>query len=351
MQVLTNGLQRTPVYDAYWRFACERQNVYFKRLMGLTGPWTSDHIITRFKFTNAYRALDRVSQFLISRVIRPDTENGAFPEDKVFRILVFKLFNKIETWQLLNDSLGEIRWSTYSFRQYDEVLNSAFQRGRTIYSAAYIMASGKTTFGHARKHQNHLRLIEKMMESEIPRRVSECACMADLYNLLHEYPLIGDFLAYQLATDINYSDVTDFSEEEFVRAGPGARDGIAKCFSDRAKYSDEEVIRYMMDHQEQEFRRLGLGFKTLFGRRLKLVDCQNLFCEIGKYARVSHPNIPDKSGRVRIKQVFRTSGPIPTPCFPEKWRLSATVEDFMATHTPDHAVTARGSTTNEVFRW
>ncbi len=194
------------------------------------------------------------------------------------------------------------------------------------------MASGKSVFGCERKHQNHLKLLENMMKSSITMRVISSRSMAQLYDVLISYPLVGPFLAYQYATDINYSGLTDFSEKDFVVAGPGARDGIAKCFSDRASYSDEDIIRVMMENQDTEFERLGLDFKSLFGRPLQLIDCQNIFCEVGKYARVSHPEIKDKSGRVKIKQVYRTSGAISTPSFPSKWGLSTAVHTFINTH-------------------
>src|SRR5258707_9985183 len=49
-------------------------------------------------------------------------------------------------------------------------------------------------------------------------------------------------------------------------------------------------------------------YTTLFrSRRLQLIDCQNLFCEVDKYARVAHPNIAGRTGRTRIKQKFRMS--------------------------------------------
>lgn len=336
MEIIRHAnLRQTSVYDAYWHFAVERQNVFFKRLLGMSTPWTSDPIILRYKFTNAYRVLDRVSQFLISEIINPDVNAGATTEDKIFRILLFKLFNKIETWRLLDKEIHDMSWARFSFKDYDEILSGALGKGVSIYSAAYIMASGKSTFGHQRKHQNHLCLLEQMMTSGIAQRISACGSMSQLYDVLLSYPLIGTFLAYQFATDINYSDVTSFSEEEFVVAGPGARDGIMKCFSDRGNYSDEDVIRYMMDNQEAEFYRRGLDFRDLFGRSLKLIDCQNLFCEIGKYARVSHPHILDSSGRVRIKQVYRTKGAVPVPCFPEKWRLSGAVQRFLNTQSLD----------------
>jgi len=265
-----------------------------------------DPIMAKYKFTNTYRVLDRVSQFLISNIINPDMESDLSDEDRLFRILLYKIFNKIQTWQLLEDALGELSWRRYSFQEYDRVLSAVFKNG-TIYSAAYIMASGKSVFGCERKHQNHLKLLEYMMKSNITMKVISSRSMAQLYNVLISYPLVGPFLAYQYATDINYSWLTDFSEKDFVVAGPGARDGIAKCFSDRASYSDEDIIRAMMEYQDTEFERLGLDFKRLFGRPLQLIDCQNIFCEVGKYARISHPEIKDKSGRLKIKQCYSDS--------------------------------------------
>ena len=127
--------------------------------------------------------------------------------------------------------------------------------------------------------------------------------------------MIGDFLAYQFITDINYSDVVDFSETEFVAAGPGAREGLRKCFADTGGRSDSELIRMMMDVQEEEFERLGLDFHDLFGRPLQLVDCQNLFCEMAKYARVRFPGLTRPGGRTRIKQEYRPGRTHPDTVF------------------------------------
>src|SRR3546814_8623525 len=56
---------------------------------------------------------------------------------------------------------------------------------------------------------------------------------------------------------------------DFVSPGPGARDGIKKCFVDRAGLNEAEIIRLMADNQEIEFERLGLSFQSLWGRRLQ----------------------------------------------------------------------------------
>jgi hypothetical protein len=81
----------------------------------------------------------------------------------------------------------------------------------------------------------------------------------------------------------------------------------------------------MADAQEAQFARLGLGFDGLRGRRLQLIDCQNLFCEVDKYAQAVHPEIAGISGRTRIKQAYRRDTAPLTAWFHPKWGLNGTV--------------------------
>lgn len=309
----------TVVYDTYWTFAAERQEVFFRRLEGCPPPWTNDSILDRYKFTNAYRASDRVSQYLIRNVIY---EGPQSPEGVFFRTLLFKMFNRVETWELLKAEFEHVDYSSYRFDSYDRVLSQALADGRSIYSAAYIMPSPGRVFGYARKHRNHLKLIERMMEDELPQRIAEASSMRAAFGLLRSYPSIGDFLAYQFVTDLNYSGVVDFSEMEFVVPGPGALDGIRKCFTDLGGLTEADLIRLVTERQEEEFDRLGLEFRNLWGRSLQLIDCQNLFCEVSKYARVKHPDVKGTGSRSRIKQIYRpAAGPIEY-WYPPKWGIN-----------------------------
>lgn len=315
--------KKTIVFDTYWHFAAERQRIFFSRLAGNRSPLSNDPIFNEYKFTNAYRASDRVSQFLIREVIYKGPND---PKEVFFRVFLFKLFNKIETWRLLEDQLGEIGWETYRYHDYDRVLSHALASGSAIYSAAYIMASGHHLFGVQRKHQSHLKLLELMLTEDVSQRLRECKSMHQGFELLRSYPLFGDFLAYQLVTDINYSELTDFSEMEFTMPGPGARDGIRKCFSSLGGLSEIDIIRYMTDRQELEFERLGIEFQNLWGRRLQQIDIQNLFCEVGKYARVKHPEVADISGRTRIKQKFKQTDVLAIPWYPPKWGINEKIQ-------------------------
>jgi thymidylate kinase len=316
----------TIVYDTYWRFACERQRIFHRRVRGEPAPWTTDPILSKHKFTNAYRASDRVSQFLIQRVIYSKRVDW---RDEFLRIVLFKFFNKIETWEALVSRVGEPTCETFDFGAYCETLTNIKKRG-AIYSAAYIMPSGSSVFGYAQKHQTHLRLLERMLEERLPERLLQCRSLQDAFTLLRAVPTLGDFLAYQYLIDLNYGRHLNFSEMEFIVPGPGARDGIRKCFSDLGGLSESDVIKMVTDRQEREFERLGLSFESLWGRRLQLIDCQNLFCEVDKYARVKHPEVQGLSGRSRIKQMFTPSASVLRVSYPDKWELN----EQIALHVP-----------------
>jgi hypothetical protein len=162
-----------------------------------------------------------VSQYLIRNVIyRTDLLSDA--RDVFFRTILFKLFNKIETWKFLEESVGKITWEDYSFARYDRLLSRRMSEGNRVYSAAYIVPPGGSVFGHKLKHQNHLRMLEQLVREQFHAKLADCKTMKAAFMLLRSVPSLGPFLAYQYVTDLNYSTLTDFGEDEFVMAGPGA---------------------------------------------------------------------------------------------------------------------------------
>ncbi len=312
--------QPTPsiVFDTYWHFAAERQSIFFKRLAGDPPPWTNDPILQTYKFTNAYRASDRTSQYLIRNVIY---EGSAGWEEVFFRTILFKLFNRIDTWELIAGVSGTPRIDRFGQTQYREILTETMRRGSPIYSAAYIMPPA-TPGGGTPKHWGHLGLLASMLELRTPQRVAEAASLREVYELLRTFPSIGRFLAYQFAIDLNYAPALPFSEGSFVIAGPGAREGIAKCFESRDGWSDEDLILWTTERQRLEFDRLGIDFRDLWGRALQPIDCQNLFCEVAKYARVAYPMLNTRGGRSRIKQRFAAQATAAPPWYPPKWSIN-----------------------------
>jgi hypothetical protein len=289
--------------------------IFFRRLSGDSAPWTDDDILRTFRFTNVYRASDRVSQYLIRHVIY---EGPQSVDEIFFRIFLFKIFNRIDTWEHLVGELLQPMWETFDFARYDRLLDDLMRRGERIYSAAYIVPP--PDLGRVRKHSNHLLLLMMMMREQVPDRLAASRTLRETFELLRSYPSLGDFLAFQFAIDLNYGPFMNFSEMDHVVAGPGARSGIRKAFEDTGGFDDEDMIRAVTEHASREFEARGLAFRSLWGRALQLIDCQNLFCEVDKYSRVAHPEAAGL-GRTRIKRRF--AGP-KTPAdqwYPPKWGL------------------------------
>ena len=308
----------TPVFDTYWHFAAERQRIFHRRVRGEPAPWTDDPVLSAHRFTNAYRAADRVSQYLI-RHVAYDGDQAV--EEVVFRVLLFKFFNKVSTWERLRAAFGTPSARSFSVDAYDAVLTRAFARGDRLYSAAYIMPAAAP--GVRRKHLTHLQLLRTMLDERLPERLAACTSMRAGYEALLGYRGIGPFLAYQLITDLNYTSVLDFSEMEFVMPGPGARSGIRKCFADFGDYDEADLIRLVADRQEQEFAtardrlRGSLGTAAaahrlpeplLRGRQVRPRRASRTCSGVG--------------GRSRIKQRFQAVADPVDVWFPPKWGLN-----------------------------
>lgn len=103
---------------------------------------------------------------------------------------------------------------------------------------------------------------------------------------------IGDFLAYELVTDLNY-ELLDFSENDFVNVGPSAEKGIDVIWPGTEDYEDK--VTYIVRYFDDLLREYGLEF--LYWEEKPGVtarDIEHSFCEFFKEWRVRH-----QGGRTR----------------------------------------------------
>lgn len=299
----------------YFYFIQERMNIFW-RLCEDCEHLTDDPILREYKFTNVYRACDRVSQYLLRNVIYKDLDKYS-PEDVLLRILVFKVFNKIETWDYIS-RYTDIKISEFDVESLSKLLSER-QINYPIFSNAYMMTGSYSGYKDiSTKHQVWLQMIkDECITKSGFKKILKATSMSDVYNQLRDYPLIGDFLAYQYTIDFNYSPYLNFDEDSFVKAGVGAVRGIKKCFSSYGN-SYEDAIYYVHDHFDELQKRYGFtDFKPLPGRNPKLIDLQNCFCETDKYLRAKMPEL--KIDNVRIKQHYKPSTEGIDYYFPVKW--------------------------------
>ena len=237
------------------------------------------------------------------------------------RILLFKVFNTIETWEFIERHAGFITLRNFDIMRIGELLSKRILT-TPIFNNAYVMAGSHVRYNILRyKHEKYLAMIEReFIQEERFKAILDAPSLLHIYDLLRECSLIGPFLAYQYAIDFNYTPIIDFDENSFAKAGVGTIRGVQKCFSDLENWSVEDTVRYTHDNLHHYQKQYGFDdFKNLFGREPTLVDVQNCFCETDKYLRVTMPEL--NINRSRIKQKYlRPKDPIDY-MFPPKWGL------------------------------
>lgn len=155
--------------------------------------------------------------------------------------------------------------------------------------------------------------------------------MDEVFEYLVSFPSMGEFSAFQLILNLSYSSVLNFSEMDFVVAGPGAHSGLKKMFGQsiedakQAKSGFEvDVIRWLAEHQNEHFERLGLDFQGLGPQHLPmgLADIEHLLCEVDKYSRLAHPQVKGKSTSLRVTFKPSSGNHPPHPTLPKAWSHS-----------------------------
>lgn len=250
-----------------------------------SGRWTDDPILKEYRFCSVFRVADAGSQFLITEVIEKGSQ---VLEDVVFRVLLYNFFTRIATYEELERKLGPLTWKRFNCDAFAKVLADFKSSGEKLYTPAFQKFAPR--LGASTGWENHLRLLELMM-TEVPNIVhvvQDCKHLVDAYDWISRLPQMGEFTAHQLMLDLSYAPgLARFHPSDFVIAGVGAVYGIEKCFNGNSKGIEVEIMRWMFEHQDEMFARLGLkfeGFKVK-GKTvgMQLCDVEHTLCEVHKY--------------------------------------------------------------------
>lgn len=325
---------RSDTLDAFWRFVAERQAVFQRRKAGKPAPWTLDPLLNAHKFTNVYRAADRVSQYLIREVI---SEGSQEPDELIFRCLLFRIFNLPDTYAWLRNHLGVTpSLRNWSPSHYATLINQMQNAGYNTWSGAYIMRTPADYCGQGRgaKTAGWLAVLHSMWQHGLFDYIPLEDNLRASVKALQTYPTVGPFLAMQYATDIGYTTAVTWSENDYIQPGVGALRGAQRLFSRQVAEAHlpalaTGLIGDLTRKQLTAFNERHLDFTpigasaTRHGRSLRLIDIQNCLCEFDKYSRGRFPT--EAVGPTRIKQRFepliaQTHEPI-AYVWPERWNL------------------------------
>ncbi|KAI9436901.1 hypothetical protein H4582DRAFT_1960404 [Lactarius indigo] len=308
-------LKLSPVIDTLFLWMTERHAIHQRRLAGQPWPWTDDPIFRQHAFTNVFRVYDRVTQYIICNVIGKGDQDL---HETCFRVILFRCFNRISTWELLLNHFGELTWRDFDLSAYEAVLYEEYRQNNKLYGASYILPApelGGTSLGGTKaNYANHLRLLKVMMESDLPGQLGQLSELSDAWERISLYPSMGEFLSFQLLLDLNMIPGLSYPEDWAI-CGPGATSCLTKIFGPEVNGVYGEALAWLHDSQDLHFARLGISHerRPSIGstHQLSLVDFEHSLCECDVYSRKAHPNIKGRRLHIAGKRNFSADRPPP----------------------------------------
>lgn len=269
-------------------------------------PWTTDQVLRDFRFTNIRREHDKESKWVIEHI----TSNPELSyEDKLLNVILFRLYNKHETAELISMPFKFSETPDWNPEWYRSLFEAALVEdpNRVFFTAAFHTVGMKNTLkkvtGESYAPMRILKFIKILINEGLVDDIKACTNQQEVYQTLTDYNGIGRFLAYQFYVDMTYIAEFPFSENEFTVAGPGCVMGLNYLFEDRDGMSYEECLFWLRDNLDRLFvEELGKDWdsKRVFwdlpeeDRCFNVMSLENCFCELSKYIRAK-----DGTGRPR----------------------------------------------------
>lgn len=306
----------THLYD----FITERYSIHVKKdIYRIDPPWTDDNVLGYFRFTNVRREHDRETRWLIHNI----TSNRALSyEDKLLNIILFRIFNKHETAELLHMPIPFSKrpnWNPERCRiRFEDA--RLVNKHRTFFTGAFITGGTKRALkwylpAKRQKETPEMRVMyfmKYLIDNDFVSQLKEAQqkTQKEVFELLSNMMGIGEFLGYQIFVDMTYIKDFPFSENEFVVAGPGCKSGLKYIIKDPDGMKPEECLFWLRDNIDwlfRDFLEKPWDPQSLFvdlpenDRYMNVMSLENCMCELSKYIRA-------KNGTGRPRKRYTVGG-------------------------------------------
>lgn len=279
-----------------YTFITERYKIHLKKdVEKLPPPWTDDPVLMDFKFTNVRREHDKTTKFLLNMLEEHKYDSYA---SKIMNIIVFRLFNKIETSKLL----GWVDFRNFNESKYRNRLQEA-EKDFVYFTNAFYTTGMRQGFASSYSNETFepIRILRGCNHNKyiLMSCIRHATNPQQIMDTLKKLKGIGNFLAYQMFVDFTYLEDFPWSENEFVVAGPGCKKGLDYIFEDRDGMNYEESLFYLRDNIEEYMNAISSDYiedvdfdpEKLFSdlpeydRHMNIMSLENCMCEISKYIR------------------------------------------------------------------
>lgn len=273
-----------PHKDLFVQFVVDRYLVHLnKDFYKQPKPWTNNPILQNYKFTNVRREHDKTTIHLLNLL---EEHKDASYGNKIMNIILYRLFNKIETNQLM----GWVDFKHYDDQELRGKL-SQVKPGFVYFTNAFYTTGMRQGFRRCYPDEGFEPIVIVRVcndrKKEIVSAIKKAKTPMDVIDALKLFDGIGNFLSYQMFVDLTYLPEFPWSENEFVVSGPGCIMGLDMLFDDRGGLSHDELLFWLRDNcpiTKEKCMELMVDLPE-WDRCMNLMSLENCMCELSKYIR------------------------------------------------------------------
>lgn len=263
--------------DRFFAYARERETIRLRKLAGDPLPWTSDPILAHYRFCNVRREHDRVTEWFRENVRDPMRDDPGV----VLATFIFRWFNRIETGKILLEHNLLADWNVARAR-------GALHDVAPLVTGAFMI---KTPTG-LRKLEGIISIVERYIDMGLADRTwYDCKTLQSAWNVTCAAPFMGDFMSYELVTDLRHTACLEDASDilTWANPGPGCMRGLDRMHGDpvptrgTAKSRHWDGMQLAMQ-QLLELSGLPENWPPEWGA-WEMREVEHTLCEFDKYER------------------------------------------------------------------
>lgn len=264
--------------SAFWIYLQEREYIRLRRARGDPWPWTVDHILQTYKFTNVKRIYDRTTLAFLKIYT---VHKNAAPEQALYNCGLYRYFGT-DSWA------NTIGWLV----EHDEELiietaERMLRKGYRVFTPAYIITNSGRTGPKSHVVAGYLSELWKAAHF-ITEKLWSTKKWEEAFRVLSRVPGFGGsgFMAKEVLQDyLLWLPWEPTDAATFTPLGPGGRRGLNRVCG-RTLYhtqSEKEWFSELAQLRDE----INPLWSEFFEDSLTAHDIQFSLCEFDKYQRVA----------------------------------------------------------------
>jgi len=279
-------------FQTFVHYLNERESIRQKRESGLDGPWTTDPILNKYKFTNVLRKYDRTTRWLVKNWYDPNRDAPA--DVQILNCAIARYFGH-------QDFLGAIGYQhTWDPEHLLKTAKDRLSRREKVFTGAYIITNAGSTDPKQNVVVNQFLSPLRMNLDQLVR-LCEQGSWQNVAEFLQTLPGIGPFMSKEIALDMMLCPVLENAKDKLTWSpvGPGAVRGLNRLAGRPIQTAMKQVValhemRVLMGRLSTEghFK----DYMPQIGVEFGVTDVQFNLCELDKYLRVQNGEGRPRSG-------------------------------------------------------